>query len=92
VLTAAVQAQGRVAVASVAEGVSTVVMVVAGYAAMEMYGLDGVAWTMVAVAAGCCVWLALLLTWRTSSADRIHHPDPDEIEPTITDSVEHRLT
>ncbi len=92
VLTAAVQAQGRVAAASVAEGVCTVAMVVAGYAAMEMYGLDGVAWTMVAVAAGCCVWLALLLTWRTSSADRIHHPGPDEIEPTITDSVEHRLT
>jgi len=92
VLTAAVQAQGRVTAASVAEGASTVVMVVASVVAMELYGLDGVAWTMVAVAGGCCVWLALLLRWRTGDADRIGHPEPDEIEPSFTDSVEHRLT
>jgi O-antigen/teichoic acid export membrane protein len=92
VLTAAAQAQGRVAASSVAEAVSTVLLVVGAYVGMEMYGLDGVAWVMIGVSVFCCAWIAALMTWRPGSAGTIHRPAPDELEPSVTDAVEHRLT
>lgn len=92
VLTAAAQAQGRVAAASVAEAVSTVLLVVTAYVGMELYGLDGVAWAMIGVSAFCCAWLALTITWRSGEAADVHPPPADELDPSITDAVEHRLT
>ena len=92
VLTAAAQAQGKVAAASLAEAASTVLLVVGAYAAMQAYGLDGVGWVMIGVSAFCCAWLAAVISWRSAAAGTIHAPEPDELEPSVTDAVEHRLT
>ena len=92
VLTAAAQAQGKVAAASVAEAASTVLLVVTAYVGMELAGLDGVAWAMIGVSAFCCAWIALTITWRSGEAAEVHPPPADELDPSVTDAVEHRLT
>jgi O-antigen/teichoic acid export membrane protein len=92
VLTAAAQAQGKVAAASIAEAVSTVLLVVGVYVGMKVDDLDGVAWVMIGVSAFCCAWIALIITWRSGDAGTVHPPPADELDPSITDAVEHRLT
>ena len=92
VLTAAAQAQGKVAAASIAEAVSTVLLVVGAYVGMKAYGIDGVGYAMIGVSALCCAWIAAVITWRTGDAGTIGSPEPDELEPSVTDAVEHRLT
>lgn len=92
VLAAAAQAQGRVVAASVAEGVSTVLLAVLAYVGMKTDDLDGVAYAMIGVSVFCCAWIAAVMTWRHDGAGSIHAPEADELEPPVTDTVEHRLT
>jgi hypothetical protein len=47
---------------------------------------------MIGVSVFCCAWIAVTMTWRHDGEASIHAPDPDELEPPVTDTVEHRLT
>jgi hypothetical protein len=59
---------------------------------MKTDDLDGVAYAMIGVSVFCCVWIAAVMTWRHDGAGSIHAPEADELEPPVTDTVEHRLT
>jgi len=69
VLTAAAQAQGKVARASLAEAVATVVFVAASVPAMYMWNLDGVGAAMLLAGGLFCVWVASSLSWRRPAAE-----------------------
>ncbi|GAA4820423.1 hypothetical protein GCM10025786_29920 [Nocardioides caeni] len=81
VLTAAAQAQGKVATASVAEATATVLFLVGAIPAMHVWDLEGAGFAMLLAGGVFCVWISCALSWRRPA----DHP-LDEVE--LTDVVE----
>jgi len=90
VLTAAAQAQAKVARASLAEAVATAVFVAASIPAMHLWDLNGVGAAMLLAGGIFCVWVASSLSWRHPAdavlediklADVVEIDDSDHFTP-----------
>lgn len=64
VLTAAAQAQGKVATASMAEATATVLFLIGAVPAMHVWDLEGAGFAMLFAGGVFCVWVAFALSWR----------------------------
>ena len=69
VLVAAAQAQGRVVAASYAEAGSTVVLVVAAFVGMHLWGIKGAGLALLIAGAVACVWVGSTLSWRADGTE-----------------------
>jgi len=87
-LTAAAQAQGKVAKASLAEAAVTVLFVVSAVVLMHVWDLEGAAAAMLLAGVVFCVWVGSALSWRRPAGE---HVDVELSDVAELDDADHRM-